>query len=68
MNISVWFETFTVVLSGVSTSKSIMLRSRALYFGCAMFDAKNWTNSVLKIILKTIIIKVSKFSLSKLRV
>jgi hypothetical protein len=42
MNISIWFETFTVALSGVSTSKStrIMLRSRALYFGCAMFGAK----------------------------
>jgi hypothetical protein len=42
MNISVWFETFTMVLSGVSTSKitRIMIRSRALYFGCAMFDVK----------------------------
>jgi hypothetical protein len=54
MNISVWFETSTVVLSGVSTYKSthIMLRSRALYFGCAMFDAKNWRDSILKIIRK----------------
>jgi hypothetical protein len=52
MNISVWFETFTVVLSGVATPKSTrtMLRFRALYFGCAMFDAKNWRNSILKII------------------
>jgi hypothetical protein len=52
MNISVWFETFTVVLSGVATSKSTrtMLRSRALYFGCAMFDAKNWRNSIIKLL------------------
>jgi hypothetical protein len=70
MNISVWFETFTVVLSGVATSKSThtMLRSRALYFGCAMFNAKNWRNSILEIIEKTLVIKVSKFSFSKLRV
>jgi hypothetical protein len=70
MNISVWFETFTMVLSGVATSKStrIMLRSRALYFDCAMFDAKNWRNSILKIIEKPFVIKVSKFSFSKLRV
>jgi hypothetical protein len=54
MNISVSFETFTVVLSGLATSKSThsMLRSRALYFGCAMFDAKYWRNSILKIIRK----------------
>jgi hypothetical protein len=70
VNISVWFETFTVVLSGVATTKStrIMLQSRALYFGCAMFDTKNWRNSILKIIEKTCVIKVSKFSFSKLRV
>jgi hypothetical protein len=45
---------YIVVLSGVATSKStrIMLRSRSLYFGCAMFDAKNWRNSILKIIEK----------------
>jgi hypothetical protein len=51
MNISIWFETFTVVLSGVSNSNStrIMLRSRALYFGCAMFDAKIWRSLILKL-------------------
>jgi hypothetical protein len=56
MNISVWYETFTVVLSGVATSKSTrtMLRSRALYFGFAMFDAKKWRNSILKSIEKSL--------------
>jgi hypothetical protein len=54
MNISVWSETFTAVLSGIVTSKSTrtMLQSRSLYFGCAMFDAKYWRNSILKIIEK----------------
>jgi hypothetical protein len=54
MNISVWFETFIVVLRGIATSKSArtMLRSRALYFGCAMFNDKYWKSLILKIIRK----------------
>jgi hypothetical protein len=57
-----------VVLSGVATSKSTrtILRSKALYFGCAMFDAKKLEEFNSENYLKTLVIKVSKFSFFKL--
>jgi hypothetical protein len=49
-----------MVLSGVATSKStcIMLRSRALYFGCAMFEVE----SLRKILYKAKLIFCSAIS------
>jgi hypothetical protein len=60
--------TVAVVLSGVATSKSTctILRSKALYFGCAMFDAKKLEEFNSENYLKTLVIKVSRFSFSKL--
>jgi hypothetical protein len=40
----------------------------SFYFSCAVSDAKYWRNSIMKIFEKTLVIKVSKSSFSKLRV
>jgi hypothetical protein len=69
MNIIVWFETFTVVLSGIDTSKVPIpyfdLELFILVVLCSMLKLEEFNSENYR---KTLVIKVSKSSFSKLRV